>query len=200
VRQGLFSSVLLLFLLAQPARAQSRLFVSGDVFADQHRLSGDSAATRGTTEVGWGGGVGLLVTERWDLRTEVGVGDTTTRTQPLLPSVAAFQARTRSRIAATSVLVGFHAASGGRLQLTVLGGLSLLHVKTTIDSIPAGVVIAPRTRIDNVAAPTVGVEIPIVLFQNFSVVPGLRVHAFSLSTGGAGGFAIRPGIGIRWSM
>lgn len=200
MRHILLSSMFLLFLLAQPARAQSRVFVSGDVFADQHRLSGDAAAPSGTTEVGWGGGAGLLVTDRWDLRTEVGVGGTATRMRPLLASVAAFQARTRTRIAATSVLVGFHTSFTARVQMTVVGGLSLLHVKTSVDSIPARVVIEPRTRIDNVAAPTVGVEIPILLFQGVSIVPGVRAHAFSLGREGAGGFAIRPGVGIRWSM
>jgi hypothetical protein len=148
--------------------------------------------------MGWG--VGLLVTERWDLRTEVEIGDATTQMRPLLASVTAFQARTRTRIAATSVLVGFHTVFSDRVQLIVVGGLSLLNVKTSVDSIPARVVIEPSTRIDNVAAPTVGIEIPIKLFQGFSVVPGLRAHAFSLSTDGAGGFAIRPGVGIRWSM
>jgi hypothetical protein len=199
VRYILFSSVLVLF-LAQPARAQSRLFVSGDVFADQHRLSGDAASTRDATKVGWGGGAGVLVTERWDLRSEVEVGGTTTITRPLLASVTAFQARTRTRIAATSVLVGFHTVFGARAQMTVVGGLSFLNVKSSVDSIPPRVVIEPGTRIDNVAAPTVGIEIPIMLFRHVSVVPGLRAHAFSLSRDGAGGFAIRPGIGFHWSM
>lgn len=200
MRHVVFSSMLLLMLLPQPARAQARLFVSGDVFADHHRLSGDSAATREATEVGWGAGAGLLVTDRWDVRAEVAIGGTTTNTRPLLAPVTAFQARTRNRIAATSALVGFHTPFGSRVQLTVVGGMSFLNVKTSVDSIPARVVIEPRTRVDNVAAPTVGIEIPIVLFQGVTVVPGLRAHAFSLGRNGGGGFAIRPGVGIRWSM
>jgi hypothetical protein len=82
--------------------------------------------------------------------------------------------------------------------LTVVGGISFLHSKTEVDSVPAGLVVIPHTNVDNVAAPTVGVEIPIVLTSHVSIVPGLRVHAFTLRTDGISGFGMRPGIGIRW--
>ena len=188
----------LLFMLSEPALAQTRVFLSGDVFADAKRFSGDTALRRNATSIGGGGNVGLLVTERWDVRAEVGVGDTTTTTRPLLPPITTFQARTRSRITASSALVGFHPVSGPRVQFIVLAGLSFLHVKTQFDSIPSGLVIK-HTEIDNVAAPTIGAEVPITLFRHVSVVFGLRAHAFTLSKDKAGGFAIRPGFGIRWS-
>jgi hypothetical protein len=193
------SLALLALLFGQPAQAQSRVFVSGDVFADARRFSGDPASTLNATTVGSGGGLGVLVNERWDLRTEVGLGATTTLMRPLLPSVAAFQARTRSRIAATSLLIGYHPVSRARVHVTVLGGISFLHVRTQFDSHPEGLVVSPRTRIDNVAGPTIGVEVPIVLFSRFSVVPEIRVHAFTLHEG-TGGVAVRPGLGIRWGM
>lgn len=189
---------LLLLMWCQPARAQSRLFLSGNVFADSQRLSGDAASTLDATEAGGGGGVGFLVAERWDVRAEVGMGATTTLMRPLLPPVQSFQSRTRTRIAATSVLVGFRPVSLPRVQVALLGGVSFLHVRTQIDSIPSGLVVNPHTEIDNVAAPTIGAEVPITLSRHVSVVPEVRAHAFTLSNG-TGGFAVRPGVAIRWS-
>lgn len=197
--ETLSALLLWLLVLSHPARAQSGLFLSGNVFADAQRLSGDSASTLDATKVGGGGGVGLLVAERWDVRAEVEMGAKTTLTRPLLPPVQSFQSRTRTRIAATSVVVGFRPVSRPRLQVTVLGGISFLHVRTQLDSIPSGLVVSPHTHIDNVAGPTIGAEVPIMLFRHVSVVPEARAHAFTLSNG-TGGFAIRPGIGIRWSM
>ena len=190
---------LLLLVLSQPALAQSRIFVSGDVFADSKWFSGDSTLTLDATSVGGGGSVGLLVTERWDIRAEVEAGGTTTITRQLLPSVTAFQSRTRNRMTATSALAGFHPVSRPRVGLTVLGGISFLHVTTRFDSIPSGLVVVPHTEIDNVAAATVGAEVPITLFRNLSVVPGLRAHAFTLGRDRMGAFALRPGVAIRWT-
>jgi hypothetical protein len=128
----------------------------------------------------------------------VGIGSTTTVTQPLLPTVTAFQARTRNRITAYSALVGFSPAATSAVRFTVLGGVSFLHVKTDIDSIPTGLLVVPHTNIDNVASPTVGAEVPIMLGSHVAVVPALRVLAFALRTGDTKGFAIRPGVAVRW--
>jgi len=192
-------SVLLLVLLCAPARAQSRLFLSADAFADTRLFSGDATSTLDARTFGGGGGVGALVTDRWDVRAEIEAGAVTTLTRLLVPPVTSFQSRTRTRIAATSALVGFRPVSRPRVQVTVLGGVSFLHVRTQVDSIPSGLVVDPHTQIDNVAVPTIGAEVPIMLFRHLSVVPGLRAHTFTLSDG-TGGFAIRPGVGIRWSM
>jgi hypothetical protein len=189
--------VVLLVALGQPALAQ--IFVSGDVFADHKRFSGDSTeSTLDVTGAGGGGGVGAQVSDRWDVRGEVQVGSTTTITQALLPPVTAFQSRSRNRITAYSALVGFSPAVAPRVRFTVLGGVSFLHIKTEIDSIPAGLVIVQRTSIANVASPTVGIEVPIMIGSNFAVVPGLRVQSFELRPGGTNGFAIRPGVAVRW--
>jgi len=193
------SLALLLFVLSEPALAQSHVFVSGDVFADHKRLSGNSSdSTLTATRVGGGVGVGYQVSPRWDVRGEVEIGGTTTITQALLPTVTAFQSRTRSQTSAASALVGFSPAAGSRVRFTVLGGISFLHVKTQFDSIPSGLVVVPHTDIDNVVAPTVGVEVPLMLGSHFSIVPGLRVEAFTLRTNNTNGFLIRPGLAIRW--
>ena len=191
--------VLLLLALSDRVWAQSSIFVSGDVFADHKRFSGNATeSTLDVTGAGGGAGVGAQVSDRWDVRGEVGVGSTTTITQPLLPSITAFQLRTRNRITAYSALVGFSPAATSAMRLTVLGGISFLHVKTDIDSVPAGLLVVPHTNIDNVAAPTLGVEAPIMLGSHVAVVPTLRVRAFTLRTGDTKGFDIRPGVAVRW--
>jgi len=194
-------SLLALLLLAVSDRvwAQSSIFVSGDVFADHKRFSGNSTeSTLNVTRAGGGGGVGVQISDRWDLRSEVGVGSTTTVTQPLLPTITAFQSRTRNRITAYSALVGYSPAPTSAVRFTVLGGISFLHVKTDIDSVPTGLLVVPHTNIDNVASPTVGVEVPIMLGSHVAVVPALRVHAFVLRTDDTNGFAVRPGVAVRW--
>jgi hypothetical protein len=188
--------VLLLFALDKPALAQ--VFVSGDVFADHKRLSGNSSdSTLNITRAGGGAGVGFQASDRWDVRGEIEFGGTTTNTEPLLPPVTAFQSRTRNRIAAYSGLVGFTATGASTVRFTVLGGISFLHVNTDIDSTPAGL-LDVHTNIDNVASPTVGAEVPIMLGSHVALVPSLRVHAFVLRTQDTNGFAIRPGVAVRW--
>ena len=194
-------SLLVLLLLAPSDRvwAQSSIFVSGDVFADHKRFSGNSTeSTLDVTSAGGGGGVGVQISDRWDVRGEVGAGSTTTVTRPLLPPVTAFQARTRNRITAYSALVGFSPAATSTVRFTVLGGISFLYVKTDVNTIPAGLLLVPRTDIDNVASPTLGAEVPIMLGSHVAVVPSLRVHAFVLRRDDASGFAIRPGVALRW--
>jgi hypothetical protein len=192
-------TALLFLALTGSASAQTRIFVTGDVFADHKRFSGNSTeSTLNVTRAGGGGGVGAQISDRWDVRGEVGVGSTTTVMQPLLPTITAFQSRTRNRVTAYSGLVGFSPAATSAVRFTVLGGISFLHVKTDVDSIPAGLLVVPHTNIDNVASPTLGVEVPIMLGSHVAVVPALRVHAFVLRTDDTNGFAIRPGVAVRW--
>jgi hypothetical protein len=194
------SLALLLLALSEPAVAQSHVFVSGDLFADHKRLSGNSTdSTLTTTRAGGGASVGYQGSDRWDVRGEVEIGATTTVSREILPTVTAFKARTRNQISAVSALVGFSPATAARVRFTVLGGISFLHVKTQFDSIPSGLVVIPHTNIDNVVAPTVGVEMPLMLGAHFSVVPGMRAKAFSLRTDGTSGFLILPGVAIRWT-
>ena len=190
--------VLLLLALSDRAWAQSSIFVTGDVFADHKRFSGNSTqSTLDVTSAGGGGGVGVQISDRWDVRGEVGAGSTTTVTQPLLPPVTAFQSRTRNRITAYSALVGFSPAATSTVRFTILGGISFLYVKTDVSTIP-GLLVVPHTDIDNVASPTLGAEVPIMLGSHVAVVPTLRVHAFVLRRDDTSGFAIRPGVALRW--
>ena len=83
------------------------------------------------------------------------------------------------------------------MRFTVLGGISFLYVKTDVSTIP-GLLVVPHTDIDNVASPTLGAEVPIMLGSHVAVVPTLRVHAFVLRRDDTSGFAIRPGVALRW--
>lgn len=196
--QKIFSLALLLLALSEPALAQSGVFVSGNVFADHKRFSGNSSeSTLNVTSAGGGAGVGYQVSDRWDVRGEVDRGGTTTITEALIPDVTAFQSRTRNQMTAVTALAGFSPGTGSRIGFTVLGGISFLHVKTEFDSVPSGLVIIPHTDIDNVVSPTVGVEVPLMLGPHFSVVPALRVNAFTLRTNGMNGFVLRPGVAVR---
>ena len=85
-------------------------------------------------------------------------------------------------------------------HIILIGGVSFLHVTTQFDSVPSGLVVSPHTDENYVAAPTVGAEVPIVLSRHLSVVPELRIHAFTLGKDQRGGFAIRPGVAVRWSF
>lgn len=193
------SLTLLLLALSEPAFAQSGIFVSGGVLADHKRFSGNSTdATLNVTTAGGGAGVGYQGSERWDVRGEVEVGGTTTVTQALVRTVTAFQSRTRNQITAVSALAGYSPGTGARVRFTVLAGISFLHVETQFDSIPAGLVVTPHTDIDNVVAPTVGLEVPLALSSHVRVVPAVRATAFNLHTSGMNGFALRPSVAVRW--
>ena len=80
----------------------------------------------------------------------------------------------------------------------MLGGVSLVRAKTEFDSVPSGLVVVPRTNIDYVVAPTVGLEVPVMIGSHFSLVPALQMSPFTLRTDGTNGVAIRPGLAFRW--
>jgi hypothetical protein len=215
-------AVAALLACTRPAFAQSQVFVGGDMFADIKRFSGDpSIATLDGNAVGGGGRVGLLVAERWSisLAVDVGASTTTTRALPIgvltslsgsATPISLFQSRTTNRLVATSALLGYHAPAGHRVRPAVFGGLTFMHVTRRFDTtyplplappspfpISSPLVIRPSEQVDNVPAATVGVEAAIELTSHFAAVPEVRAHAFSVSNGPSG-FAIRPGLGVRW--
>src|SRR6185295_4385644 len=83
VRRIGYWSVLFLLAINHSAGAQSRLFASANVVADVQRLSGDFSSNP-DTKFGGGAGLGVLVNDRWDVRTEAEVGGASTQMQPLL--------------------------------------------------------------------------------------------------------------------
>lgn len=203
-----------LTLAASTATAQTRVFVAGSVFADVKRFSGDpSQDTLSANGVGGGPEVGLLVANRWSVRLALDAGDTTTRsipifigvlTPPMNRPVTSYSERIATRLVATSALVGFHPDFGRRVHVGILGGMTFLHATRTFDVTPnpgvlAALVVRPHTIVETVAAPTVGVELPIDLTHGLAVAPELRATPFSLAEGVAG-LALRPGVAIRWTF
>jgi hypothetical protein len=154
-----FSCRLLLISLAlgvasRPVYAQSRIYVSGDLFAEVTRMSrttvtpeallvNSSPPADGVT-AGGGGRVGAFLSPEWSLELGVDSGATIshTRTQSVaLPvlvgvSVAApqFQSHTSTRFGAASVLIGYHPLARGRIHAGFRGGVSLMRTERTSTS------------------------------------------------------------------
>src|SRR5262249_4481723 len=149
-----------------PVAGQSPIFVTGAVFGDVKRFSGDTATNvlNGST-VGGGGRLGVFLGSSWTVETGADVGGytTVTRNVPQLvgkgaPLPPRRQSRTGNRLIAATTLVGFHPDAKGRVRLGYLGGLTLLRVTRKTDTLLAGVV-QPNEReaIDYVPAATIGI-------------------------------------------
>jgi len=145
----MFLAVIAVFGLSAPALSQSRVFVTGGIFADVRRFSGDAVVnTLDSTTIAAGGRVGVFLSERWviDAGADVSRSATITRSIPLGfvvpppiaigvdPPPTTFQLRTTNRFLAMSVLVGFRPARSGRVHPGFLGGITFMHVTRTFDS------------------------------------------------------------------
>jgi hypothetical protein len=146
-----------------PASAQSRIYVSGDLFAEVTRMSRTSVTPEGLVvtssppadgvTAGGGGRVGAFLSPEWSLELGVDSGATIshTRTQPVaLPilvgvPVAApqFQSRTSTRFGAASVLIGYHPPARGRIHAGFRGGVSLMRTERTSTSASVSVTYPP---------------------------------------------------------
>lgn len=137
---------------AAPARAQTRVYVAGDVFAEITRVSrtvtpelidAQSSIANPDDGVSIGGGarVGAFFSPTWSL--EVGfdrgkaIEEERTRSfgnpAPLIIPTALleFTSRTSQSFAATSVLIGYHPVVRGRIQPGFRGGVSFMHAERT---------------------------------------------------------------------
>jgi hypothetical protein len=212
-----------LMAMAIPAHAQARLFVGGDVFADARRFSGDpSTATLDGTALGGGAEVGVVLNDHFSLRVRVGFGGKITTSTPIpvgvlaLPvgvtaPISAFRSQVTNRMISTDALFGYQFAVRERIHIGAMGGLSFVRMTRDYDTVgPVALpqvdaaigtlVVRPYTQVDNVPAATVGGEVAVDLTRHLAVFGQLEAHAFSLSSGGPSGFAIRPGAGTRWTF
>jgi hypothetical protein len=230
MRRGLVICVGLLF-LTQTASADTRVYVSGDLFAEITRLSrtigpdsttfGDIADPGDGVTIGGGGRIGAFFAPSWSLELGLDVAKEVSeeRTLSLRPPIGLalpapslrYQSRTRHRFSASSVLLGYHPATRGRIQAGFRGGVSFMHVErsltsasistvTVLPTLPGGlpasridVVTSEFTFITNGLSGTVAAEAAIGVSSHFAVVPEVRVLA-----GGLGGILIRPGFAARW--
>jgi hypothetical protein len=206
------------------AHAQQHMFVGGDLFADAKRFSGDpSTNTLDGTALGGGLEGGVLLMDHVTLRVDVGIGGRTTTSTPIpigvlalpvgvtAPPISAVRSAVTNRILSTNVLFGYQFTVRDRVHVGALGGLSFLHVTrdyniispialSLVDAAMVALVVRPYTQVDNVPAATIGGEFVFDVTGHLAVVGRLQAHAFSLSNGGPGGFAIRPGVGGRWTF
>jgi hypothetical protein len=223
---------LLVFAHTAAARAQSGVYVAGNVFADLQRGSGESSAMAAgldATVAGGGVRVGGFLAPRWSLELGVDAGATTDATLSLSPAnpeitigggispgvvvrptvTVTIEERRRSRVTATSVLLGYHPPARGRLQAGFKGGISFLRSTSTVtstiaytlnDPVFAPIVQLPRpitntssSVVLNTAA-IVGAELAVALSRRAALVPEMRAFGFS------GRIFLRPGAALRWSF
>ena len=138
----------------QPASADTRIYLSGDLFAEVTRLSrtiapdsttiGDIADPGDGVTFGGGGRIGAFFAPAWslelglDVAREVSEERTLSLRQPIgfpLPAPSLqFQSRTRHRFSASSVLLGYHPPARGRIQAGFRGGVSFMHVERSLTS------------------------------------------------------------------
>jgi hypothetical protein len=149
----------------QPARAQTRIYLTGDLFAEITRLSrtrapdlvgsGADVAPRDGVTAGGGGRIGAFFTPAWSLELGMDFGKTisderTLGVRPpiglLIPSPGLqYQSRTSHRFSASSVLLGYHPPARGRIHAGFRGGVSFMHTERmfTLASVGTSVIFGP---------------------------------------------------------
>ena len=173
------SALLLCLLLPTLANAQTRVYVTGEFFAEAMQLSRTTVSPElanglsdlvnpddGVT-VGGGGRIGAFFTPVWSL--EFGfdagkaVGDERTRSLgnsiglPLPLPFLQYVARTSQQFTAASVLVGYHPVVRGRIQPGFRGGVSFVRAERqfTVASISTITVTPIRPGGGSVIVPTI---------------------------------------------
>jgi hypothetical protein len=147
--RGALFVCLALFVCVQPARAQMRLYVAGDLFAEIMRssrttapdilASGPDTSPRDDATIGGGGRIGAFFTPAWSLELGLDFGKTVSEERTLsirvpigftIPSSGLqYQSRTSHRFSASSVLIGYHPPARGRIQAGFRGGVSFMHTE-----------------------------------------------------------------------
>ncbi len=137
--------------LDRAASAQTRIYVSGDLFAEITRLSRTTVTpdeiglsitgpVDGVT-AGGGGRVGAFFSPEWSLELGVDLARTISDARTLTVRLPAgrmfafpppqYQSRTSTRFSATSVLAGYHPPARGHVRAGFRGGISLMHTERT---------------------------------------------------------------------
>jgi hypothetical protein len=163
MKRGLL--VCLTLFVAHPARAQSRVYVSGDLFAEITRMSrttvtpddiglSNTGPVDGAT-AGGGARVGAFFSPEFSLEFGVDLGKTISDTRTLSVPIPTgiifpfprpqFESRTSTRFSAMSVLAGYHPPARGRVRAGFRGGISLMHTEriSSSPSVSSGLVFTP---------------------------------------------------------
>ncbi len=212
--------------LARAASAQTRIYVSGDLFAEITRMSRttvtpDDLGLSNTGPVdgvtgGGGGRVGAFFSPDWSLELGVDLGRTISHTQTLTVRLPAglifpfpppqYQSRTSTRFSATSVLAGYHPPARGHVRAGFRGGISLMHTERTstnasIGSIFTSIGRVPRISVATTEVTTIGNGLTATLAAEAAIEASRHfavVPEMRVHAGGLGGFVLRPGVAARW--
>lgn len=196
-------------LLAADAAAQPVLLGVG-YHRDVKRFSGDPDLNVLDTQAnGVHIAVGTSVTPRLLVSLEVAFSEesTRTRTTPVVLGGRPLNVTThyRNQLSTVSALAGVQGPPAGRLRLTYIAGLTFAHVRRRIEPEARAPILDPAPPptasefVDNVAAPTVGLDAAIDMARHVAIVASLRAHALRLNADLAG-FSIRPGVGVQFAF
>jgi hypothetical protein len=196
-------SVLTILALTRPVFAQPGLFVNGEVFADLKRFSDDTTSpSLDGTAFGAGARIGVALAPKWTVELGIDAGQSTTTVRDISLPLISRRIRTENQLIATSAVIGYHPQVTGRVVFGYLAGLTFMHAIRKTDTLVRGIPVATfaRRTVDNVGAAIVGIEARVGLSTHLAVVPEVRALTFTLGGVGPSGFAIRPGVGMRWTF
>jgi hypothetical protein len=193
------------------ARAQAvpeSAYVTGGVFADVKRFSGDPGESILDGNAAGGAiAVGTHIGSHWDL--QLGL-DMTGFSRTERPRVITLQKETftltsvvENQVISVATLLRYRATPHGRVRLGYLAGLSFIRLDRRFhteaaEGTPNGLIPKPDEAVDYSAAPTVGLDARIAMTGHLSIVPG--IHACVFRFGNDSGLLVRPRVGIRWAF
>lgn len=205
---------LVLLSLAAPAAAQTRLaFVEAGLLADYDPTLHDDT----TTKAGITGSLGVFVSRRWSVRAEVEYPQwhSTTwsgesRSVPNgIPRIDRFNLLEERRSPSISVLAGRDATPDSRVNLTLLGGVTITRrdsrTSGTIDvfDVDGNLIEHKDIRRDsggyNWLALSAGADAAIALTKSLALVPQIRVHSYLYSEHTPLMF-VRPRLALRYTF
>jgi hypothetical protein len=206
----LVACTLLLIGPAASAHAQTpssdRVYLGGSLLIDIKRFSGDPTDNVLDGEsLGVSLALGATLGSRWDAEVSFDLPASTEtvreRSVILGRSTVEIQSITDNRAVSVTALARLRPARRGPVQLGLLAGMSILHLRQTFeasapDSVPSSLIPRPVETVDYVAAPTIGVDAEVDWGAHLALVPAIHVTTFSARE--VSGLLLRPRVGIRW--
>jgi len=197
-----------LFFIAITASSAHAQYVSGSLFGDIKRFSGDiDDPVLNGEGVGGGLTIGTALHPRLDLQVGVDVPRFTStsrdRNVTFQRNVITMRSVTGNQTLSVSALVRVHGVGRGRVQLGYLAGLSIVrlrrdfHTEAPADT-PASLIPRPAGSVAYAAGPTLGIDASIAMTPHLAFVPGVRATVFSMSD--ASGVYMRPRVALRWTF
>jgi hypothetical protein len=208
MRSWSITGVWILLMSAGPAFAQSAsrhptLFVEGAALAD-HPRPFEAPVTAGA-----GAGAGVSFSPHFSIRFEIAAPNWHSREDVfrnrVLNNIQAGSERYRQRIRSYSVLFSRDLEVGERLQLSFLGGLSVIDREDreflsfdilALDGRKVGHNASGWQTSRSLGAMTFGVDAAIAVTKRLAVVPRLRFHGQPAGDGHSSNF--QPGVAVRW--